>query len=91
MKDSREQIYEEMTVPKAVMKMAVPTIISQIISMVYNMADTFYIGQLGDPAQVAAVSIAAPAALLLTALANFWQNFSQAHTALWFTIFLKRK
>ncbi len=72
MKDSREQIYEQLRVPKAVMKMAVPTIISQIISMVYNMADTFYIGQLGDPSQVAAVSIAAPAALLLTALANLF-------------------
>lgn len=72
MNSAREEIFEHAPVPKAVMKMAVPTIVSQIISMIYNMADTFYIGQLGDPAQVAAVSIAAPAALLLTALANLF-------------------
>lgn len=72
MDEKRRYIYEELSVPRAAAAMAVPTVISQLISVAYNMADTFFVGRLGDPDQVAAVSIAAPAALVLTALANLF-------------------
>ena len=49
-------------------EMPVPTIISQVVTMIYNLADTFFIGQLGDPAMVAAVSLVSPWFNLLTAL-----------------------
>lgn len=68
----RTEIYENMPVGAAVLSMAGPTVISQLIALIYNTADTFFIGRLGDPFQVAAVSIAAPAALLLTALSNLF-------------------
>ncbi len=68
----RTHIYESMPVGSAVLTMAGPTVISQLIALIYNTADTFFIGRLGDPFQVAAVSIAAPASLLLTALANLF-------------------
>ena len=72
MDEQRKYLYEGMPVRRAVTTMAIPTVISQLISMLYNMADTFFIGQLADPNQVAAVSIAAPLALTLTALANLF-------------------
>ena len=50
-------LFEEMPVPKAVATLAVPTIIVQVVTMIYNLADTFFVGQLGDPAMVAAVSL----------------------------------
>ncbi|MCL1829285.1 MAG: MATE family efflux transporter [Oscillospiraceae bacterium] len=65
-------LFERAPVRRAVIELAVPTIISQIISLVYNMADTFFVGRLGDPNQVAAVSLAAPMMLSLTALANLF-------------------
>jgi len=68
----RTEIFENMPVPSAVLAMAGPTVISQLIALIYNTADTFFIGRLGDPLQVAAVSIAAPASLLLTALSNLF-------------------
>ena len=49
---SEKELFEDMPVPKAVAALAVPTIISQIVSMIYNLADTFFIGQLGDPYMV---------------------------------------
>ncbi len=52
--------------------MPVPTIISQVVTMIYNLADTFFIGQLGDPAMVAAVSLVSPWFNLLTALGNLF-------------------
>ena len=40
--NGNREIFEEMAVPKALAKLAIPTIISQLITMIYNMADTFY-------------------------------------------------
>lgn len=68
----KTQLFETARIPRAVMSLALPSILSQLISLIYNMADTFYVGQLGDPDQVAAVSLAAPAMLVLTALANLF-------------------
>ena len=61
-----------MPVAKAVLTLVVPTVISQIITVIYNMADTFFIGQLGDPNQVAAASLSLPLFLLTTGLANLF-------------------
>ena len=55
-----EELFCSMPVPKAILTLAVPTVASQIITIIYNMADTFFIGQLGDPKQVAAATLAMP-------------------------------
>ena len=65
-------LFEKMAVPKAVMTLAVPTIISQVVTMIYNLADTFFIGQIGRPEMVAAVSLVSPYFNLLTALGNLF-------------------
>lgn len=70
--ESDKYLFEQMSVPKAVMTLAIPTIISQVVTMVYNLADTFFIGQLGDPGMVAAVSSVSPWFNLLTALGNLF-------------------
>ena len=54
---SKTEMFETMAVPKALMKMAVPSIISQLITLVYNMADTWFIGRTGNPYMVAASSL----------------------------------
>ncbi|MFQ7110590.1 MAG: MATE family efflux transporter [Anaerovoracaceae bacterium] len=58
--------------PKAVATLAIPTVISQAVTMIYNLADTFFIGQIGDPYMVAAVSLVSPWFNLLTALGNLF-------------------
>ena len=55
--NTNRELFEEAPVPKAVALMAVPTMISMLVVVIYNMADTFFIGQTGDPLQVAAVSL----------------------------------
>lgn len=69
---SDRYLFESMPVPKAVVTLAVPTIISQVVTMIYNLADTFFIGQIGDPTMVAAVSLVSPWFNLLTALGNLF-------------------
>lgn len=73
MENEEEQyLFEKMPVPRAVATLAVPTIISQVVTIIYNLADTFFVGQLGDPLMVAAVSLVSPWFNLLTALGNLF-------------------
>lgn len=69
---SEKYLFEERPVPRAVATLAIPTIISQVVTMIYNLADTFFIGQIGDPGMVAAVSLVSPWFNLLTALGNLF-------------------
>lgn len=69
---SNDSLFYEAPVRRAVLTLAVPTVISQIITVLYNMADTFFIGQLNDPDQVAAATVAMPAFAALTALSNLF-------------------
>lgn len=74
MKNSKsiEEIYSSMSVPQALRAMAVPTVISQLIVLIYNMADTFYIGQTNDPYMVAGVSLMLPAFNLAVAFGTLF-------------------
>ena len=65
-------LFEKTPVPKAVATMAVPTMISMLVVVIYNMADTFFIGQTKDPLQVAAVSLATPVFMIFMALGNLF-------------------
>ena len=67
-----KQIFEQMPVPRAVFTLAVPTVISQLIVLIYNLADTWFIGQTGDTLQVAAVTVSYPIFMLLSAFANLF-------------------
>lgn len=68
----KTEIFERMPVGKAVAVLAIPTILSQLVTMIYNLADTYFIGLTGNPQMVAAASLAFPAFLLLTALSNLF-------------------
>jgi multidrug efflux pump len=70
--DKRKQIFESMPVPKAVASLAIPTILSQLITTVYNLADTLYIGQTGNPYMVAAVSLSFVLFFILNAIGNLF-------------------
>lgn len=51
-----ENVFRDAPVRKAVVQMAVPTVISSLVLVVYNMADTYFVGQTQDAFQVAALS-----------------------------------
>lgn len=70
--NNNRELFEDAPVGKAVAVMAVPTMISMLVVVIYNMADTFFIGQTGDPMQVAAVSLATPVFMVFMALGNLF-------------------
>lgn len=67
-----KDLFENASVPKAVAAMAIPTIITMLVVVIYNMADTFFIGQTHDAMKVAAVSLATPVFMVLMALGNLF-------------------
>ena len=68
--EKNKAIFESMPVPEAVRTMALPTIISQLIVLVYNMADTFYLGRTNNPFMVAGVSLILPVFNICLSLAG---------------------
>ncbi len=66
------RIFEELPVPKAVMSMVLPTIISQIIFVIYNLADTWYVGLTENANAVAAISLCLPVYTLMTGISNLF-------------------
>ena len=65
-------LFEQMPVPKAVMKLAVPTILSSLVMVIYNLADTYFVGMMNNPVQNAAVTLAAPVLLAFNAVNNLF-------------------
>ena len=57
---SKEDVFAKLPVPVALRKMILPAVVSQLIVLIYNMADTFYVGQTNDPYMVAATSLILP-------------------------------
>ena len=66
------RLFEQCPVVRAVLSLAVPTVISQVILVIYNMADTFFIGQAGSDAMITAVTVCMPAFMFLSAVSNLF-------------------
>ena len=62
------EIFQNMPVPKAVMKNTLPAMVAMLMVLIYNLADTFFIGQTHNPILVAAVSLATPVFLIFMAV-----------------------
>lgn len=70
MENRNQKIFSEMPVKNAVFKMAVPSVVSSLVLVIYNMADTFFVGQTHNAFQVAAVSLTNPVFVMFMAFAN---------------------
>ena len=66
------QLFEKAPIPGAVAKLAVPMIFSSLVMVLYNMADTYFVGMMNDPVENAAVSLAAPVLLAFNAVNNLF-------------------
>ena len=71
-KENRNALFETTPVPKAFLTLALPVVMSKIISMIYNMVDIYFIGRTGNANLVAGVSICAPVFLLMVSLGDLF-------------------
>ena len=66
--ENKTALFENIPIPRAVAKLAVPTILSSLVMVIYNLADTYFVGMINDPIQNAAVTLAAPVLLAFNAV-----------------------
>lgn len=66
------ELFSNAPVPKAVFRNALPAMAAMLMVLVYNLADTFFIGQTHDALQVAAVSLATPVFLIFMAVGTMF-------------------
>ena len=65
-----EALFREKGVWRAIIALVVPSVLTILIMVVYNIADMFFISMLGDDDQVAAVAVVGPIFSLATAVAT---------------------
>ena len=73
-KDSSKSIesFANDPIARVVIKNSIPALIAMVMVMVYNLADTFFIGLTGDDLQVAAVSLASPVFMIFMSLGTLF-------------------
>lgn len=71
-KEKSLDVFSTMSVPQAVIKNAIPAMVAMLMVLIYNLADTFFIGQTHDAYQVAAVSLATPVFLMFMAVGTIF-------------------
>ena len=72
MTEERLRLFESERISTAVLKLAVPTVLSSLVMTIYSLADTFFVGMLGDSVQNAAVTLSAPVLLAFNAINNLF-------------------
>lgn len=67
-----KDVFEGLSVPRAIAKFAIPTVLSQLVTLLYNLADTFFVGRTNNPSQVAALTLSFPIFMTLTMVGNLF-------------------
>ena len=67
-----KHLFEEAPMAEAILSLAMPAVMGQIILVIYNMADTFFVGLTGSDAMITAVTVCMPAFMFLSAIANLF-------------------
>ena len=62
-------VFEEKNIPKAIMRVGLPAMLGQLTTLIYNIADTFFVSLTKEPATIAAVTLCAPILLIIMSIA----------------------
>lgn len=72
MDEKRLKILRDEPPLRAILSLAIPTIMGMLVQILYNLTDTFFVGKLNDPYQLAAVSVAFPLFIMLMAISSIF-------------------
>ena len=70
--NEKSYLFESMPIPRAVAELSIPMVVASLVMVVYNLADTFFVGMLNDPVQNAAVTLVYPVMLAFNAVNNLF-------------------
>lgn len=61
-------VFEEKNISKAIMRVGLPSMLGQLTTLIYNIADTFFVSLTKEPATIAAVTLCAPILLIIMSI-----------------------
>ena len=70
--DNKKELFETMPLNKALLKLVIPNIVGSLVMILYNLADTYFVGLLNDPVQTSAVTLIGVLLLLFNAVNNLF-------------------
>lgn len=65
-------VFEEKNISKAIMCMGLPAMLGQLTTLIYNIADTFFVSLTKEPAMIAAVTLCTPILLIIMSIASIF-------------------
>ncbi len=65
-------VFEEKNFTKAIMRVGLPAMLGQLTTLIYNIADTFFVSLTKEPAMIAAVTLCAPILLIIMSIASIF-------------------
>ena len=65
-------VFEEKNLSKAIMRVGLPAMLGQLTTLIYNIADTFFVSLTKEPAMIAAVTLCAPILLIIMSIASIF-------------------
>lgn len=65
-------VFEEKNISKAIMRMGLPAMLGQLTTLIYNIADTFFVSLTKEPAMIAAVTLCTPILLIIMSIASIF-------------------
>lgn len=66
------KLFEKEKISTAYFRLSIPLVLSLVVTLIYNLADTFFVAQTGNTNLVAGVSLGAPVFMLLMAFGNIF-------------------
>ena len=66
------ELFERAPIPKAYMNMALPVVMGMLVTLVYNLVDTYFIALTGNTNLIAGISLCAPLFTLLLAIGDIF-------------------
>lgn len=66
--NKNQELLEKASYPRLLLHLSLPAVVIMLVMILYNMADTFFIGQTENPAKIAAISLCAPVFSILSGL-----------------------
>lgn len=79
MEDKKIVLLRDEKVSKAILKLSIPMVMGMMIQVLYNLVDTYFIGMLNDPNQLAAANISLPVFMMLMAIAGIIGSGSSSY------------
>ncbi len=65
-------VFEEKSISKAIMRVGLPAMLGQLTTLIYNIADTFFVSLTKVPSMIAAVTLCTPILLIIMSIASIF-------------------